>query len=400
MSEHDSMSPEVLKQMFEGCDFNTYKPSGLNLILLYANGGGISPNLPILDYLLDRDDITRINKIFALEIAGAVLLGRDENQEKFPIAFQYLRRSVSLRLMDTEECRPLYKTPVKSKTGQLSEWVTLDDLDRVEQLPPDQRKIQCLLVRLRICASIGWKAVENWIFKPILQFLSNMDEGVMSEVSISSFLDLTWITMETIFHCERPVELMLLSEQYHHQAVTDYLHMLNLCFMFTIISLSPEFIDGDLELSLLQLVNRDVRDGSGSSLLHHACRSDLSPCTITIRFLVKLGADPNAVNNVGDGVLHILAQEPATETRDATARLLLELGSHLDMTNKEGLTAADVWLKKNKLEKKDVALLPDWLQEGVPKLMCLSSRIIRRHKLPYDDGAIIPAVLIPFVSLH
>ncbi len=50
--------------------------------------------------------------------------------------------------------------------------------------------------------------------------------------------------------------------------------------------------------------------------------------------------------------------------------------------------------------KKDVANLPDWLQEGVPKLMCLSSRVIRRHKLPYDDGAIIPAELIPFVSLH
>jgi len=70
------------------------------------------------------------------------------------------------------------------------------------------------------------------------------------------------------------------------------------------------------------------------------------------------------------------------------------------MTNKEGMTAADLWFQKNTPGKKDVTDLPDWLHEGVPNLKCLSSRVIRRLKLPYDDGAILPAVLIPFVSLH
>jgi len=64
------------------------------------------------------------------------------------------------------------------------------------------------------------------------------------------------------------------------------------------------------------------------------------------------------------------------------------------------MTAADLWFQKNTPGKRDVTDLPDWLQEGVPKLMCLSARVIRRHKITYDDGAILPAVLIPFVSLH
>ena len=111
----------------------------------------------------------------------------------------------------------------------------------------------------------------------------------------------------------------------------------------------------------------------------------------------------NAVTTVGNSPLHILAVVRGdVESKDRTARLLLGSGAHLDMVNKDGMTAADLWLKKNNEEGRNVGWrdLPDWLREGVPKLMCLSSRVIRRHKLPYDDGAIIPAVLIPFVSLH
>ena len=62
----------------------------------------------------------------------------------------------------------------------------------------------------------------------------------------------------------------------------------------------------------------------------------------------------------------------------------------------------DLWL--NDIDEDgqnvDVADLPDWLQEGVPNLKCLCSRVIRRYRLPYDDGAILPVRLIPFVSLH
>jgi len=115
---------------------------------------------------------------------------------------------------------------------------------------------------------------------------------------------------------------------------------------------------------------------------------------------VKLGADVNGRDIFGHGVLHILSTRPASEIRDAKAQLLVDFGAHLDMTNKDGKTAADVWFQTHTPKKKDIADLPDWLREGVPKLMCLSSRVIRRHKLPYDDGAIVPAVLIPFVSLH
>jgi len=414
---------------------------GISVILFATLRDGKLPDFPILDFLLERDDISRIDKIDALEMAGAVLLAHDENHEKFPLAYQYWRRALTLRLMDTEGCRPIYKTPLKSKSGQTTEWSTLDDLQHIEQQPAQQRKIQSFLVRLRILASIGWSAVHRHFIPPFLAFLLM---ELPHEDSFSDVLDLAWLTLDTIRRSERPhenslvesviqivavlfynffvlpeddskfnsenlvkfAESVLMMDSSHLIApnqetpVAETRHVKMLLSMFVILSGHPEMITEEVRLTLLQLIHRDVRDPSGLNLLHLPCSLPGSVALSTIRFLVELGADLNARNNVGDGVLHILAKEPGSETKDATAQLLVDLGAHLDMANKDEKTAADLWFQKNTPGKKGVADLPDWLQEGVPKLMCLSSRVIRRQKLPYDDGAIVPVVLIPFVSLH
>jgi len=403
------------------------------------------------NYLLERNYATRMGKIDGLEMAGAILLFNDGNHEKFPLAFQHWRRALSLRLMDTEDCRPIYKTPLKSKSGQLSEWTTLDDLQRIEQQPA-QRKIQSLLVRLRIFSIISWETVHRCFIPPFLQFLRTRRYN--GSLFNSEILDLTWATLDTILRSERPhessvhdsvheimdeiffqfnglpkdspnlnseilmklVELVWMTDLSQLRGLPDPNYddpnaseMLTLCTIIMHLSRFPaESITEEARISLLQLLHRDDRDKEGYNLLHTACYCFVSSSETlsTIRFLVKLGADLNAVNNDGDGVLHIVSWETfpsLIESRDAKGHLFIELGAHLDMVNKEGMTAADVWLKQmSKLNGQKVGWrdLPDWLKEGVPSLKCLSSRVIRRHKIPYDDGAILPAVLIPFVSLH
>jgi len=164
--------------------------------------------------LLEGDDnyIYRIFQIDNLEMAGAVILSNDRNHEFFPLAFQYWRRALTLRLMDTEQVRPIYKTPLKSKNGQLSEWSTLDDLqqmEQMEQLSAQQRKVQSLLIRLRILSSIGWKAVRMHFFPAFLEFLwVELNHGG----SISEILDLTWSTLDTI---------LIRSERSHEKSVQD-----------------------------------------------------------------------------------------------------------------------------------------------------------------------------------
>jgi len=269
-------------------------------------------------------------------------------------------------------------------------------------------------------------------------------ELARDEVPMNELLDLCWITMDTFLRSDRPhestvqelnfqialvlvvtfeglakdnpnlnyenltkfVELVLMSDPSHmtdpkfETPVAESNHLDMVCGMIDTLSRHPELITEEVRFSLLQLVHRDGREPSGFNLLHTFCRVADAGVLPAIRLLVELEADPNARNNAGNGVLHLLSMQPGSETRDATARLLVDRGAHLDMVNIVGMTAADLWFLKNTPEKKDVADLPDWLQEGVPCLKCLSSRVIRRHKLPYDDGAILPAVLIPFVSLH
>jgi len=392
------------------------------------------------DYMPKSDDITRLDKINALEIFGArFILFHGQDVKQFQNGIRLWRRALTLRMMDTDDDPPIYKTPLKSKSGQLSEWSTLVDLQRIE-LEPSHCKIQALLVLLRFYSSISWSALRHHFIGKFLGFV--VKEDLKSEI-----LDVTWSTLKAIQLLERPyersvlefvfeigrvlffkfdwlpkddpilnsenlskfVELLLMTDPFHmidprfETPVIDTQQMNLLVSMFLVLSHHPELITNETRLTLIQLLHRDARDPSGLNLLLTACRyvpEEQGSALPTIRFLVKLGANLNAANNVGDGVLHLLAQEPGSETRDATARLLLELGAHLDMVNNARMTPADLWFQKNTPEKRDVAHLPDWLKEGVPKLMCLSSRVIRRLQMPYDDEAILPASLIPFVTLH
>jgi len=319
--------------------------SGLSLILRVALGDGKFPDLPLLDSLLENKEITRIDKIDALEMAGAVILSYDKNHENFPLAFQYWRRALALRLMVTEEAGPIYKTPLKSKSGQPSEWSTLDDLQRIKQ-QPFQRKIQCFLVRLRILSNISWSAIRSHFFQSFLEFLY---VELHREDSISTLLDLAWSTVDTILRSERPheenmqgsfiqivavvnlnlfrlkkddlnlnsenliklVELVLMTYSSHMMTspAAQDAQMSFVCCMFILLSRHPELITEEIRLSLLQLVHRDGRNSYGSNLLHSACNipDSVSEALPTIRLLVNLGADLNARNNVGNGVFHILA---------------------------------------------------------------------------------------------
>jgi len=354
--------------------------------------------------------------------------------------------------MDTAaDCRPIYKTPTKSKSGKLSEWSNQDELDQIEK-DPAQRVIQSLLVCLRIASSLCWEAVYNCFLPSFIRFLYLIH---VHQSSLSQLLDLSWMAMDIILSSPRPheenildsvsrierltlvcfeilsdetrvdfnslnsgnlqkiVELLLMSNlsywtrpiTAHNLETVDFYfgrHMLTMSDIVRILSLRlPEMtMTEEIRTSLLELVRRDGRY-IGCNLLHFSCLSDELHLP-SIRFIVQLGANPNSrttvrnIEGIGYGVLHLLANKPESVTRDAAARVLLDLGAHLDMADEDGLTATDYWLRSNNQEKHR---LPDWLKEDVLMLKCLCSRVVRRHRVPHDESN-TPADLIPFVSLH
>jgi len=433
-------------------DFNASHIPGCSSILASAHDDGTSHKQLLLEYFLAKDDIPRIDKIDALEMAGAVILGNNLNHETFPRGFQYWRRALALRMMDIEGCRPIYKMPTKSKSGQLSEWSTLEELENMEQ-DPAQRIIQSFVVCLRIASSHCWEAVHNYFLPSFIDFLWMGLLGTPNQCSVSQIFDISWTAVDTILRTERPHERQILLSVYeieglildrfrfslpfppaigldlnlmnseNLQKLVDVLlmtnltnpingietqvfhssHKFHLCEMVRLFSVLPGMMTEEIWVSLRELERRDVRS-RGFTLLHCICNMFCTPyylCYLlpSIRLLVQLGTNPNCRRSSpynACGVLHLLAEEPQSEARDAAARLLLDLGAHLDMADEAGLTAADYWLRKNYQERHR---LPDWLKEGVPMLKCLCSRVVRRHRLPHDESN-TPAVLIPFVALH
>jgi len=435
--QYEDMSLDVVEMLLEkGADIQARDHYGFSVILTAAQGNDKLPNFPVLNFLLERDDIARTDKIDALELAGAVIFGNEENHEKFPLALHFWSRALALRA----EGRPLYKMPIKSKNNQLSEWSTTEDLLQIEQ-DPTQREIQSLLVRLRILSCLSWRAVD---VDYLPYFMNYLEKGVNENRTLPKMLDVSCVTMEKIVRFypiesdlqfeasnimeelvdiisdlpksdpffnspafETFFELFVMTDLYvtdgNKGAIVDESHVQGSCSMFNILSKQPEIITRDMKQFLKQIVRRDFRDSEGLNVLHCATSLYLADETVsTVRLLIKLGANVNAVDNTGEGALHLLAEElELVEIRDATARLLLESGAHLDMVNNNRETPADVWLESCKEEGLNVVWndLPNWLKEDCKKLTCCCARVIRDHKVPYK-GTKLPANLVPFVNMH
>lgn len=206
------------------------------------------------------------------------------------------------------------------------------------------------------------------------------------------------------------------SEEDQEVLVAGLYHLESLHMIIKIIESQQDEPTEEIRLRLVQLIHRDYRDQFGRNVLHLVCLKVDSEFASTVRFLVKHGANLNArTNTTGYGVFHMLASlygRYGNDERDAAACLLLNLGAHLDMVDKKGETAADLWLYLRKPfinlwmdenDQENVNLdwrdLPKWLQEPVRQLKCLCARFILKNKLPFKETN-LPAVLIPFVELH
>ena len=78
------------------------------------------------------------------------------------------------------------------------------------------------------------------------------------------------------------------------------------------------------------VLNMDIRDKNGNTMLHHACR--LNFAKEMFEFLIGCEADVNAVNNKLDTPLHL-----ASSSKDLTS-ILLRHNAQLDRFNQKGYT--------------------------------------------------------------
>ncbi len=330
---------------------------------------------------------------------------------------------------------------MKRKKGLITEWTTSNELENVAH-HPSEYLIQACLVRLRICSSKGWNATEDVVsrlsryicstlkeqpkfienmnllwailetfssLRPILQQTERRSAGHKTIWTVQNIVKMLTnleqgdplLTTETI---KISLEFILSAEKVH---IKDDLHesyYRTLLKLFTMLSGHPEMLNEETKVLLDDLVTLERPSFQERTLLHIACNDNGTFADFaTVCLLIKCGNDPNAGDSYGNGPLHrlfLLYTGEADEKWYSIARLLIDCGAHLDRINKEGQTAAEFWTKKRNIFKCNKDRLPDWCYETIPsRLMCLSSRVIRSHKIHYTEET-LPISLHKFIQMH
>ncbi len=154
------------------------------------------PNAPVLEYLLEREEISNLERIDALELAGATLLLYQQHEEdgsQVSQASDCWNGALQLR-ESTQE--PIPKVPLKSKTTvdwRAAEWTTRKELEELENQPLAEKKIQAALVARRILSSISSKALALHLY---FEFVHDYYRHLYQEQRYTELLDMCFIMLE------------------------------------------------------------------------------------------------------------------------------------------------------------------------------------------------------------
>lgn len=418
--------------------------NGLTPIMIAAIGTNILPNMSILKFLMKRHDIPNMDKIEALEVATAILLSCETNLIHAHDIRYCLSEAQTLR--EIEGIRLVSKTPVN---GRAVEWATSSDFEHIQHRPLELG-VQSVLIRLRIFSTRIWETVYRYLVPYVFMTLQY---SLTQQQQYTQILDISWTMLETALRFDptafRMNRVRVSALQKLIDTLMDLKSTRDPLFNFETLKTSfklfssafqslffayrsdsgriscdfgtlrklisilvglPDVTIQPIAIYLNEIVSQNNEAKDQHKLIFVACMDQTESTCDIVRLLLKYGALPDAVDADGDGPLHILARSNG-EFTDSIARVLLDAGAHFDRANNEGLTAADVWIVKreqenNRRRRDDQQLggwrdLPDWLQEGVqrvPKLQCLSARIIRSRGISYKD--VLPVSLQSFVAMH
>jgi len=344
---------------------------------------------------LELDGIGRMEKIDALELAGARILSEDGNSPLFPKAFNYWRRAHHLREIEKEATGSSAEKLLGPKNGGIIEWTTLSQLENVIQ-HPEEYKIQSLHVILRVLSGRSWEAVEMDVstcyymmassgnlhtttfvkriefelaaLNAICRFNPREEiKGLHFELRkrtfsvVNNFIDMLLVETSSVLSNGHPYATLLPFKWYEtsFDLILLALNLLKpykfyeiqfqrLFHLLAVLFRLPGMLSEETHRnSMIQLLRERVGSYRLGFILLLACEHTWNPRYLaTIRLFIEAGADPNVgLDRTGNASLHLVARLYDQELCEAADSLLVESGAHMDRVNKAGQTAEDVWIE-------------------------------------------------------
>ena len=393
--------------------------------LLLASDKGCSE---VVEYLIKRPEITKEQRIDALELLGASIVIMHpcvfDSHEK---GFKYIRLGMEERFSDPSH--PLLKQPMEP--AERKECQTLEELAQIEG-DRNAVVIEGLIIKERI---IGNKSPElrfhvtstarlgenldfsthAELYRHAVKMTQSINQSAVNELyGMSRMLHKEFMRSgqpKARNHVVELLELTILEYETQHKVTylptyNEYEDSLSKLFdisMKLVLFIAKVKFCGESKTSYLstllrKLCRKDPQDRLGNRLLHKVIEDHMDDevysCLDTVKLLVNSGCNVNAMNNKGSTPLHIAATFKPSEDKicllTEVLQVLVDGGAHHDFVNFYGKTPND-------MAKTDEAHLILSESRNL-ELQCISARAVRKYRIPYVG--VVPVILEKYIRRH
>ena len=354
------------------------------------NNQGLTPllyacdycSVEIVEYLINRPECTKEQRIDALELLGATIANNDECRDTEK-AFSYMKRGMEMRY--EHPAHPLLKKkmePVEAYQNRKES----QTLEKLALLEGDDHAIgmEGLIIRERILGSDNPAILYEIRHRGVVLADSGqyelcfglwqraMEKATNNNVSIIKYLELyTSVFAEMVQKrkvlrpdfIEDAFELLVAASEKRTEKLQEghgneeHENTLYYALYLLMIYTKVKIQNANMTDFLQRFLRLNLSCSDGNTLLHLAAWHETPikednvrnvcklPCVETMKFILHAGCDVNAVNTQGNAPLHLAVKfKPEPEKVEILREmllLLLDIGADPKLENKSGQTPLD-----------------------------------------------------------